>query len=266
MPTEIEKTIDILKGKVIEAEEFIKDWKNRLEEAETRLRERDKISVDYLTSEVIDRLLTAIQKTDLTDAGASTAHKHDHGGQDGLADDDHTIYIKADGTRAFSGEQSMGTNKMTNVVDPAANQDAATKKYVDDNNPLYTAGDTLLASADTETTTAPGTSYVKRKEIRTDRGGTLRVLFKINTQDSGETAYGRIYRNGIAVGTEQACNYFPGDPPPDVCETSEDIAGWTPGDLVQLYAKSTGAAAGVGLSIFRIHTSQIFTLEATLDT
>lgn len=31
-------------------------------------------------------------------------------------------------------ELSMGTNKITNVVDPTSNQDAATKKYVDDND------------------------------------------------------------------------------------------------------------------------------------
>lgn len=45
---------------------------------------------------------------------------------------DFTLYIKKDGTVAFTGEQSMGTNKLTNVVDPAAAQDAATKKYTDD--------------------------------------------------------------------------------------------------------------------------------------
>lgn len=57
----------------------------------------------------------------------------DHGVLTGLTDDDHTQYILVGGTRAFTGEQSMGTNKLTNVVDPTVNQDAATKKYVDDN-------------------------------------------------------------------------------------------------------------------------------------
>ena len=76
--------------------------------------------------------LTKTEKEDLTDAGATNLHKHDHGGMDGLGDDDHIIYIKKDGTRAFTGEQSMGTNKLTNVTDPTADQDAATKKYVDD--------------------------------------------------------------------------------------------------------------------------------------
>jgi hypothetical protein len=39
--------------------------------------------------------------------------------------------ILASGVNAFSADQSMGTHKLTNLVDPTANQDAATKYYVD---------------------------------------------------------------------------------------------------------------------------------------
>lgn len=48
----------------------------------------------------------------------------DHGGLAGLADDDHTIYIKADGTRAFTGSQSMGGNTLTNLADASGSTDA----------------------------------------------------------------------------------------------------------------------------------------------
>ena len=44
----------------------------------------------------------------------------DHGGLGGLADDDHTQYTLADGTRAFSGDQSMGSNKLTSLADPTS--------------------------------------------------------------------------------------------------------------------------------------------------
>lgn len=57
----------------------------------------------------------------------------DHGALTGLADDDHTQYVLADGTRALTGDLSMGSNKLTNVTDPTSAQDAATKAYVDAN-------------------------------------------------------------------------------------------------------------------------------------
>jgi hypothetical protein len=52
----------------------------------------------------------------------------DHGLLQGLADDDHTQYIRVDGTRDFTGDQSMGANALTglnyfefdlNVAEPA---------------------------------------------------------------------------------------------------------------------------------------------------
>lgn len=50
----------------------------------------------------------------------------DHGSIGGLTDDDHTQYTLADGTRAFSGDQSMGANQLTSVGDPtSATIDAA---------------------------------------------------------------------------------------------------------------------------------------------
>jgi hypothetical protein len=50
--------------------------------------------------------------TDLTDSGATTLHKHDHGAMDGLGDDDHTIYALADGSRAFSGDIDLDGNNL----------------------------------------------------------------------------------------------------------------------------------------------------------
>ena len=44
----------------------------------------------------------------------------DHGSISGLADDDHAQYILVAGTRAFTGDQSMGTYKVTNLGVPAS--------------------------------------------------------------------------------------------------------------------------------------------------
>lgn len=41
----------------------------------------------------------------------------DHGSMSGLGDDDHTIYLLVDGTRAMSGDLSMGNNDITNGGD-----------------------------------------------------------------------------------------------------------------------------------------------------
>ena len=55
----------------------------------------------------------------------------DHGSLAGLLDDDHTQYIREDGTRAFSGDQSMGGNKLTNLADGTAASDAVNKGQLD---------------------------------------------------------------------------------------------------------------------------------------
>jgi len=85
-------------------------------------------------------------KVNKTGSSIADLATKDHDLLDGLTDDDHTQYILVNGTRAFTGDQSMGTNKITDVVDPTNNQDAATKKYVDD----QVAGgslDTIVLSA-----------------------------------------------------------------------------------------------------------------------
>ena len=55
----------------------------------------------------------------------------DHGSLSGLGDDDHTIYTLADGTRAFTGDQSMGGFKLTNLADGTAASDAVNKGQLD---------------------------------------------------------------------------------------------------------------------------------------
>jgi hypothetical protein len=55
----------------------------------------------------------------------------DHGSISGLGDDDHTIYTKADGTRAFTGNQSMGGNRLTNLGAGTSGSDAVNKSQLD---------------------------------------------------------------------------------------------------------------------------------------
>jgi hypothetical protein len=89
-----------------------------------------------------------------------------------------------------------------------------------------TAGDELILSADTERFTAL-TSYTKLKEIRLGKAGTLRIKFDA----MGDGFRARIYRNGAAVGTERTLTV-------SYQTFSEDISGWSVGDLCQLYART----------------------------
>lgn len=62
----------------------------------------------------------------------------DHGLLTGIGDDDHPHYLLADGSRALAGNLNMDTHKIVGVTDPTLDQDAATKKYVDDHDcPVY---------------------------------------------------------------------------------------------------------------------------------
>ena len=111
---------------------------------------------------------------------------------------------------------------------------------------LNVADDSLVAKVDL--------SYVKVKEIGLASGGTIRVKFDLRPDSAPGTAYGRIYRNGGAVGTEQS-------EAAAVFDTkSEDIAGWSAQDLLQLYIKQAGGVSAEAKNLqlsadkFHIHT------------
>jgi len=113
----------------------------------------------------------------------------------------------------------------------------------------YTAGSNLLIKHDSEISIESYTSglvYIKIKEIQLDKGGTLRVSFHLRVTQGG-TANGRIYRNGSAVGTERSVTTTSGT------TYSQDISGWSPGDLLQLYircATSGSIAHGSNLRLY----------------
>ena len=82
--------------------------------------------------------------------------------------------IKKDGSVAFTDNQSMGNKKLTDLADPNANQDAATKKYVDDS---YTDGFDPTSYTGGESITFPNGLIVKFGVVAYDAGGTTTVTF-----------------------------------------------------------------------------------------
>jgi hypothetical protein len=113
----------------------------------------------------------------------------------------------------------------------------------------YLAGDVLLASSDALAQSAGGEGWKKVKEFTLNSGqGTLRIYFALaHTATDSDTAYATIYRNGSAVGTQRQADNNP-------YAGSEDIAGWSKGDLVQIYAYDNGSSARFAkVTNFRIY-------------
>lgn len=97
------------------------------------------------------------------------------------------------------------------------------------------ASDTVQASANTQQTQT-GSTYVKKKEVRVNVNGTVRVKVDAKGDPSGLNDYlCRVYVNGVAVGSEMqtgSASYT------TVTESSVTVVS---GDLVQLYTKCVAA-------------------------
>ena len=108
-------------------------------------------------------------------------------------------------------------------------------------------GDILMVNSITMQTTAV-TSYTKVKEIMIGLDGNIRVSFllKMSATSGDDTAFGKIYKNGSAVGIErstQSGNYT---------TFSEDFTGIIAGDQMQLYLKTTNGIRDSRGAYFKI--------------
>jgi hypothetical protein len=116
--------------------------------------------------------------------------------------------------------------------------------------PTITPGNaTTLAGALTSKNTT-SLSYVKLKEIVMNVSGTFRISFNLSCPDGNGiiTAYGRIYKNGIAYGTEQSTlSTIP-------TNFTQDLS-FVNGDLVQLYVKVNNSSQHAYIDTFLIQCS-----------
>lgn len=118
----------------------------------------------------------------------------------------------------------------------------------------YTAGDNFIIEGNLDTP-PDSTTLTKIGEIQLDKGGTLRIKFTMSCFSGGQTG-GRIYRNGVAVGTLRTLTTV------NTGTTySQDISGWAAGDLCQLYgyAASGGGYQG-GLLDFTLYAGNWYSL------
>lgn len=111
-----------------------------------------------------------------------------------------------------------------------ANLDAPITDIV---NPIsgYALSDDLIHSNDPEVS-HDTTTYTKKVEILCPVTGTIRIKFDLRTHQTGQTAYGKIYKGGVEHGTEQT------ETADTFVTKSEDLA-FEAGDKIQLYLKAT---------------------------
>ncbi len=113
-----------------------------------------------------------------------------------------------------------------------------------------TVGDIILASANTERSKNNDPNYTKIKEIQIAKGGSLRITWEGKGGSGGYLQYSRVYRNGVGVGAEHTTNTS------GYVTFTEDLSGWTAGDLCQLYYHSSGYDGYIlYVQNFRIKTS-----------
>ena len=113
----------------------------------------------------------------------------------------------------------------------------------------FLPSDVLRRSDDAEEPVA-SSSYAKEKEIEFDPDGVvnrakLRIKFDLKA-GAGGSATGRIYKNGVPLGTERFTTET------EYQTYTEDLGPWAPGDMIQLWAKWT-AAVGAFVRNFRVY-------------
>jgi len=104
-----------------------------------------------------------------------------------------------------------------------------------------TAGDYIIQERDTAYKNVSTTYTIASESFKLKLSGTIRIVFEIGTATSGTSSYGRVYKNGIAVGAERttlsATESF-----------SEDFTIQN-GDIFSVYTKSAGVN---GVWLYRV--------------
>jgi hypothetical protein len=119
----------------------------------------------------------------------------------------------------------------------------------------FDATEILKNGNDSEATIAVMDVYTKEKETKLDEAfiGDIRIKFDMRCGAAAETVFAKIYRNGVAIGTQCSTNLI------TYTTYSEDFSSinWAVGDLIQIYAYRSGV--GGYLQNFRFY----YELDAT---
>lgn len=118
--------------------------------------------------------------------------------------------VMLSGSKPFTGDQSMGTHKITSVTDGAAIQDAATVAQVQNNVVQHATAVGGTADAVQVTMTPAKTTWVNKERIRWTSGGANTVVAPTISKDAGSTT--KVIKKGagaaLAVGDTGASGYI----------------------------------------------------------
>lgn len=92
-------------------------------------------------------------------------------------------------------------------------------------------------------------SKVKESSLNADLPA-CRVRFTMRGRYTGKTYYGRIYKNGSAIGTLRS---FTASVDNETKTYSEDFAGFVTNDLIQVYTYMQSGGIEVGIKNFRFY-------------
>ena len=190
-----------------------------------------------------------------------------------LLDDDHTQYRleSEDHTHLSSGLQGgtlaldastitsgrFGKTRLEWTANKVLLGAGAGADPTEINEPTSTIGtavsENLRNSNDGEQSTN-SVSYVKKKEMLLNAPlANCRIKFQLKTSNAAHTAYGRIYKNGVALGTEQSTTTT------DYATSSEDFSGFASGDLIQIFIHSSSTSGICYTDFMRLYYDRRFT-------
>jgi hypothetical protein len=155
----------------------------------------------------------------------------------------------------FAALKTFGVIPVLPASNPTEDNQATRKAWVCSRFPTgLIVSDQLQHSNDAQKVSYL-TSYEKRKEMKLNAAlAVVRIKFTL-TCAGGGTAYGQIYKNGGAIGTERSTA--------SSATFSQDFTSLVTNDLIQIYAKhSVGDPAWSGITDMQLYyTIQITALD-----
>lgn len=101
-----------------------------------------------------------------------------------------------------------------------------------------------------------GSGWTKIKEIYIPFGGTYRVRFDLFPSELSAACYAQIYKNYTAYGTAVSAV--------DNAAYTQDIGGWSPGDLLQLYLYVAGYGKSATTTYLRLYSGNPYNFYVNL--